>query len=97
MTKYIVLKLTSGQEIIGKETQIWNDLETETRIRIEEPFEIKSQWTPQGEFQMALIPFLPYLKNNIVLIEHASVSCVGHPADAMLKEYTKVTSGIVLP
>lgn len=94
---YIILKLATGQEIIGKESHAWNAHESEGSFKLEDPFEVKSQWGPQGDFKMGLIPFLPYAEKNIVLFPATGVIAIAAPVNDLIKEYTKQTSGLIIP
>jgi len=95
--EYIVIKLATGQEIIGKVSKAWNRHEVEGSWTIEDPFEIKSQWAPDGQFQMGLIPFMPYADKNVVTVLPEGAVTIITPVDTLVKEYTKQTSGILLP
>jgi hypothetical protein len=94
---YIILKLTTGQEIIGKVSNAWNAHETDGCFQLNDPFEVKTQWSPQGELQMGLIPFLPYVEKNVAVFPPNGIVAIGEPVGALIKEYTKQTSGILIP
>jgi hypothetical protein len=94
---YIILKLATGHEIIGHVLAQSGSNHDADYWTLGDPFEIKSQWGPQGDFQMGLVPFMPYAEGNEVSFQKYGVVSCCRPVGNLVKEYTKQTSGIIIP
>lgn len=93
-----ILKLTSGEDIIGPVTEV--NLEGGKMIQIERPCYIMMRPKPenQSEFVLSLTPYAPYAKDHTVPIMPMHVISVFTPNTDLLNEYNRrFGTGIVVP
>lgn len=89
----LILRLTTGEDILASVTR---DPDGDT-LTVKDPFVIMSQWANDGTLKMGLMPFMPYAKDNVITVKRDNVIATATPVDEILKQYTKQTSGILLP
>ena len=92
-----ILKLSSGEEVIGKVTDIV--IEERQIIVLQKPAVIILQPTENdGKFSMGLAPYAPYAFENTIHIMPNHVIGVMQPTDQMKNEYdTHYGSEIITP
>jgi len=98
MAEVQIVKLSSGEDIIGSVTEV--TLEGGRMIQIEKPCYIMMRPKPENEYEfvLGLTPYAPYAKDNIVPIMPMHVVSVYSPSTDLLNEYNKrFGSGIVVP
>ena len=83
-----LVRLSSGEEIIGKVT------ETENSVIIENGYTL----IPAGEGKIGFMPFMPYTKASDGLeVDMKFVMFMVEPVSDLVKQHTEATSGIVVP
>ena len=93
-----IIKLSSGEDIIGDVTEI--NLEGGKMIQISKPCYIMMRPKPENEYEyvLGLTPYCPYAKDQIIPIMPTHVISVYNPTTALLNEYNnRYGSGIVVP
>ena len=93
-----IIKLSSGEEIIGKVT----DVEVENRqfIQIEKPAVVMliPDQREEGKFGIGLAPYAPYADKNTISIMPNHVVAIFAPATSLLNEYnTHYGSRVIIP
>ena len=88
MTDIKILKLMSGEEVLGECT--FND----STITVKNAVSIVYQQTEKG-LGAGLAPFMPYCEDDIDINNHA-VASSGVPNKDMLNQYNSIFSGIVV-
>lgn len=85
---YKILKLSSGEEIIGNVT------ESESSYIIEKPAAIVFDHNNFG-----MIPFMPFTENHTVTFDKNLVPGIGIPAPELVSEYKRVyePDAIIVP
>jgi hypothetical protein len=98
--KVKIVRLLSGEIIIGKFNEIPTDAKPSDVIEVENAFHVEYQMQ-DDQIKLAMIPFIPYLsdpKDGIFKFFMSSFVCL--PCDAysdIVSEYKKRTSTIVTP
>lgn len=93
-----IIKLSSGEDIIGSVTEV--TLEAGRMIQIEKPCYIMMRPKPENEneFVLGLTPYAPYAKGHLVPIMPAHVVSVFTPTTDLLNAYNqRYGSGLVVP
>lgn len=93
-----IIKLSSGEDIIGSVTEV--TLEAGRMIQIEKPCYIMMRPKPENEneFVLGLTPYAPYAKGHLVPIMPAHVVSVFTPTTDLLNAYNqRYGSGLVIP
>ena len=86
--KMLLVRLSSGEEIIGEVT------ETENLITIKNGYTL----IPAGEGRIGMMPFMAYTKaNNGVTIDKKFVMFMIEPADDLQEQVKSMGSSIVTP
>tara|TARA_B100002019_G_C21069023_1_gene498040 strand:+ start:316 stop:603 length:288 start_codon:yes stop_codon:yes gene_type:complete len=86
--KMLLVRLSSGEEIIGEVT------ETENLITIKDGYTL----IPAGEGRIGMMPFMAYTKaNNGVTIDKKFVMFMIEPADDLQEQVKSMGSSIVTP
>ena len=95
MTKVIVLKLLSGEELIGKVDEIPGA--GDRIISITEPLAIQLQRQQNGDVGVGLLPFMPYMDVKTVTFKSEHVMCVSEVDEKFKNQYNSIFGGIVTP
>ena len=98
MAEVQIVKLSSGEDIIGSVTEV--NLEAGRMIQIEKPCYIMLRPKPDNEYEfvLGLTPYAPYAKDNIVPIMPTHVISIYSPSTDLLNEYNRsFGSGILVP
>jgi hypothetical protein len=83
-----LIRLTSGEEVIAKIVE-----ETNGGYQVKNPTIL----LPAGQGRIALVPWLPYSESENMFIPEKIIGFVVVPKDELIKEYTSMTSGLILP
>jgi len=87
MSEVKILRLTSGEELIGKVTQ-----SEEYAYNIKKPYIL----IPMGQGQIGFAPYMPYTKaEDGIEIPHIHVMFALQPMIEMENQYTSAISGLV--
>lgn len=88
------IKLSTGEEIIGEVS----DTIDGGALNINTPVSIMMVPTQQGQFTVALIPFLPYAETKQFRFQSDNIILVFEPNADMRNEYNRITGkGLVVP
>ena len=86
--KMLLVRLSSGEEIIGEVT------ETENLITIKNGYTL----IPAGEGRIGMMPFMAYTKaKDGITIDKSFVVFTVEPADDLQEQVRSMSSGIVTP
>lgn len=86
--KMKLVRLSSGEEVIGKVT------ETENTLTIEDGYSL----IPAGEGKIGFMPFMAYTKaKNGITIDKQFVVFTVEPLDELIDQIRQMNSGIVTP
>jgi len=82
-----IIKLSSGEEIIGKVSDV--EIEGRQFIQIEKPAVVMliPDETTQGKFGIGLAPYAPYAEKNTVNVMPNHIVAIFIPATSLLNEY----------
>lgn len=83
MTKIIIFKITSGEEMIGEVAN-----EFDKHIEVANPAVIMMQRSGEG-VGIGLMPYMPYCDGNIQF-SRASIVAEGEPSQNMVNEYNRI-------
>lgn len=80
--------MISGEEVITKVVEVNNG-----------DYHVKSPaiLLPAGQGKLALVPWLPYAEAETMTIPSKIVGFVVEPKPDLVREYTNMTSGLLLP
>tara|TARA_R110002167_G_scaffold158043_2_gene353181 strand:+ start:395 stop:736 length:342 start_codon:yes stop_codon:yes gene_type:complete len=98
MANVQIIKLTSGEDIIGDVTEV--NLEAGKMLQITKPCYIMMRPKPENEYEfvLGLTPYCPYAKDQSVPIMPMHVISIYYPSTELLNEYNRrFGSGIVVP
>ena len=93
-----IIKLSSGEDIIGTVTEL--TLEGGKMLQIEKPCYIMMRPKPENEYEfvLGLTPYCPYAKDQTIPIMPMHVISIYHPSTELLNEYNRrFGSGLVVP
>lgn len=90
-----VFKTITGEDIIAEVTDVINE-SNESWYHIKNPANLVLQETEQG-VRVGLAPFMPFAEEGSVILYTGSLVAEARPDPAMLKEYKRVYSPIVVP
>lgn len=85
------IKNVVGEDLIGKVSV------TETTVEISDPMMIMVVPTQQGQFSVGLGPYMIYAKERKFSFLKEHIMLTYEPAPELKNEYTRLTSGIVIP
>lgn len=92
MTEIIkVFKTITGEDIIAEVTD-----ESQSKLSVRNPANLVLQETETG-VRVGLAPFMPFAEENSIKLYTNSLTAEADPDPAMLKEYKRVYSPIVVP
>lgn len=97
-TQLQIVKLSSGEEILGKVSDI--DIEGRQLIQVEKPAVVIIQPHPteEGKFNVALAPYAPYAEKALVSIMPNHVVAIMSPVANLIDEYNRVYgSSVIMP
>tara|TARA_B110000858_G_scaffold129905_1_gene147674 strand:+ start:143 stop:463 length:321 start_codon:yes stop_codon:yes gene_type:complete len=97
MSNLQIVKLSSGEELLGKVSDL--ELDGRQLIQIEQPavVMIQSHPTEEGKFNVALAPYAPYADKNLVSIMPQHVVALMAPVNNIIEEYNRIYSKIAMP
>ena len=98
MANVQILKLTSGEDIIGDVTEV--ALEGGKMLQIHKPCYIMMRPKPENEYEfvVGLTPYSPYARDTTIPIMPMHVISVYYPSTDLLNEYNRrYGSGLVVP
>lgn len=90
MSKVVLFKLISGEEIMGG--VIMRGL----FIELEDVVTLVYQQAGEGRMTVGFSPFMPYSDEKNILLNPSSVAAEATPKDQILQEYNRVFSKIVI-
>jgi hypothetical protein len=93
MSEVLILRLLSGEEILG--SVIRND--NENRFEVDAPFHVVVTRGQNNQIDVQFSPALPLGKHNKMTINYDVVVCAYEPADELANRYKSVTTKIILP
>jgi len=86
-----ILRLINNEEVIGK-------VETPKGKSTKYTIKNGAVVVPVGEGQLAMLPWLPHGKDEVVEVDETKVIICFDPMDELANEYnTKIGSGLVVP
>ena len=92
MQEVKILRLTTGEDVIGKMTQS-QQLVTLTKAFVIIP----TQTAPGKPVQLMMTPYMPYSADDEVIIDESKVVTMVTPKQEILKSYQQNTSSIIAP
>ena len=92
MQEVKILRLTTGEDVIGKMTQS-QQLVTLTKAFVIIP----TQTAPGKPVQLMMTPYMPYSADDEVIIDESKVVTMVTPKPEILKSYQQNTSSITAP
>jgi len=98
MSDVQIVKLTSGEELIGKVTE--TDLEGRQLVQIEKPAVVMliPDQKEEGKFGIGLAPYAPYAEGNVIPIFPNHIVSIFSPAKTLLNEYNQhYGSKVIVP
>ena len=98
MSNIQIIKLSSGEELIGQVDDI--EIEGRTLIQIQKPAVVMliPDQREEGKFGIGLAPYAPYADKSTVSIMPNHVIAVMIPGTSLLNEYNKhYGSGVIIP
>lgn len=89
MSDIQIVKLTSGEELIGTMTEV--EIEGRQFVQIEKPAVVMliPDQQEEGKFGIGLAPYAPYADKNIVPIFPNHIISIFTPSKVLLDEYNK--------
>lgn len=90
MSDIKLFRLTTGEEILAKETATGSDYS-----KITDAVTLVYQQTAQDKMSVGFAPFMPYCDGDIHL-RHVGVVAISDPNERMLQEYNRLFSNIVI-
>tara|TARA_B100001057_G_C22458220_1_gene797779 strand:+ start:65 stop:376 length:312 start_codon:yes stop_codon:yes gene_type:complete len=92
MSEVKILRMSTGEDVIGKITQ------SQQLITIEKSFVIiPTQSAPGKPVQLMMSPYMPYSADDEVIIDESKVVTMVTPKPEILKSYQQNTSSIIAP
>lgn len=88
---FVVLKLSSGDEIVGQIKGIYGDY-----LNVKQPLQVTIMRGPDGQPGKALMPLMMLAPESNVLVYRACIVCAVIAPDEVEKAYIQETSGLVL-
>lgn len=92
MKDYVIVKLATGEDVMGR---VLNSDDSHYLLNF--PQVVMTKWAEAGNLQMGLIPFMAFAHDDKVAIYRSSIVAECDPPRELIQEYTKMTSGIILP
>lgn len=91
----VVVRLTTGEELIGKAVSVPTDTGT---LEVSKPLILGMQQNQQGEVGLGFGPFMFGLSDDgTVVIEKGTYMVVAKARDEIRVAYTKATTGLEVP
>lgn len=87
MSKFVAMKLVTGEEVIG-EVINWE----ENFVMIEEPYSINYMPTAEGKYGIKFIPFAPYSDEKLFTFGFRNVIFTTTPSEEVVKHYISAVS-----
>lgn len=79
-----ILKLITGEELVGDVSTLVDTL------TVRKPFMItmaRNPTDPAGDMQLALFPYVPYVKDHTIELDKKSIVWMSELVDSMVKDY----------
>ena len=86
-----ILKLLSGEELIA------DVVVGREEVTIQKPFHLsmaRDPKNPEGDLQLALFPYSPYVVNHTLHINKNNVIWMEEPHDSMIKDYARALASL---
>ena len=86
-----ILKLVTGEELIGDVTRLQDTL------TIHKPFMVtmaRDPANPGGDMQLALFPYVPYVKDHKLQLDEKSTVWMTDLVDSMVKDYNNALESL---
>jgi hypothetical protein len=86
-----ILKLVTGEELVGEVSRI------QDTVTISKPFMItmaRDPVNPGGDMQLALFPYVPYVKEHKLHLDEKSIVWMTDLVDSMVKDYNNALESL---
>jgi hypothetical protein len=86
-----ILKLVTGEELVGDVSRI------QDTVTISKPFAItmaRDPVNPGGDMQLALFPYVPYVKEHKLHLDEKSIVWMTDLVDSMVKDYNNALESL---
>lgn len=86
-----ILKLVTGEELVGDVTRLQDTL------TIHKPFMVtmaRDPSNPAGDMQLALFPYVPYVKDHKLQLDEKSIVWMTDLVDSMVKDYNNALESL---
>lgn len=86
-----ILKLVTGEELVGDVNRV------QSTITISKPFMItmaRDPANPSGDMQLALFPYVPYVKDHKLQINEKNIIWMTELVDSMVKDYNNALESL---
>jgi hypothetical protein len=86
-----ILKLVTGEELVGDVNRV------QSTITISKPFMItmaRDPANPSGDMQLALFPYVPYVKDHKLQIDEKSIIWMTEIVDSMVQDYERAIDSL---
>jgi hypothetical protein len=86
-----ILKLVTGEELVGDVSRM------QDTVTISKPFMItmaRDPVNPGGDMQLALFPYVPYVKEHKLHLDEKSIVWMTDLVDSMVKDYNNALESL---
>lgn len=90
MSKLMLYKLVSGEELVGEVVQT-----SEHSVEVKNAVTLVYQQMAEGKMSVGFAPFMPYAEGKIE-IRNSAIAAAAPPTDQIANEHMRVFSGIVI-
>lgn len=86
-------KMISGEDVIGNIKK-----EDDATYTLDAPATLLMQPSQEGRVNMGIMPYMPYVGDNMVVLFKSAVASMADPDESVEKEYNRMFgSGLIVP